>query len=145
MGWGKTKGNIHPLWVTRASELEPLMKDWRIMKQLGSGGGRSVHQIVLKRAVQEIIHQVGEDHCNSIQMNQQCEKWKLYPFIHSNMKQWNEINWVSIGQTGKDRNVWKYVPFHLLLDHRNIYFFALSSSQRSDSYPSNSLKVQQWV
>lgn len=38
------------------------------MKRFGPAGGRSVHQIVLQRATQEIIHQVGEESCDSIQM-----------------------------------------------------------------------------
>lgn len=37
------------------------MKDWKLMKGFGSARGRSVHQIVLQHATQEIIHQVGED------------------------------------------------------------------------------------
>lgn len=45
------------------------------MKGFGSAGGRSVHQIVLQHATQEIIHQVGEDDvANSIQMSHDQKK-----------------------------------------------------------------------
>lgn len=55
----KTKGSIYPslshcsFWAGSPCEAQ------RIMKCFGSAG-RSVHQIVLQRAMQEIIHQVGE-------------------------------------------------------------------------------------